>query len=167
MVEQNQIFSSNLKFTGIFTFSDFYKFCYDWLAEEIGLDVAEEKYGEKIKVDEKEIKAEWVGTKKMTDYFQFKMKVKFDLKMLKTVEIVKNGKKIKTNDGEVKVDVKGILVRDYQSKFEKTASLKFLRSIYEKWVIPSQIEQFEDKIFGDCDEFLAQAKSWLDMAGNR
>ena len=103
----------------------------------------------------------------MTDYFQFKMKVKFDLKMLKTVEIVKNGKKIKTNDGEVKVDVKGILVRDYQSKFEKTASLKFLRSIYEKWVIPSQIEQFEDKIFGDCDEFLAQAKSWLDMAGNR
>ncbi|MBU2104299.1 MAG: hypothetical protein KKF67_00785 [Nanoarchaeota archaeon] len=167
MVEENQIFSSNLKFTGIFTFSDFYKFCYDWLVEEIGLDVAEEKYGEKIKVNEKEIKVEWVGTKKLTDYFQFKMKVKFSLVMLKTVEVVQNGKKIKTNDGEVKVDVKGILVRDYQSKFEKTASMKFIRSIYEKWVITSRVEQFENKIFGDCDEFLAQAKSWLDMAGNR
>jgi hypothetical protein len=165
MVEENKIFSSSLKFTGIFKFSDFYKFCYDWLSEETGVDVAEEKYGEKLKGSEKEIKAEWVGTKKLTDYFQSKIKVKFEIQSLKNVEIVMDGKKIKTNNGEVKMKVDGILVKDYQSKFEKTASMKFFRSIYEKWVISSRVEQFEDKIFGDCDEFLAQAKAWLDMMG--
>lgn len=169
MTEENQIFSSSLKYTGIFSFKDFYEFCYDWLVEETGLDVAEEKYGEKLVKGgaEKEINVEWVGDKKLTDYFKFKMKIKFEIKMLKTVDVTVDGKKVKTNDGEVKMGIKGILVKDYQNKFERSASLKFLRAIYEKWIISSRVEQFEDKIIGDSDEFLAQAKAWLDLDGKR
>jgi hypothetical protein len=71
------------------------------------------------------------------------------------------------NEGSVKLSTKGILVRDYKGKFEMSAFNKFLRSIYEKWVIPARIEEFKDKIARDCDEFLNQAKAYLDLEGKR
>jgi len=44
---------------------------------------------------------------------------------------------------------------------------KFLRSIYEKWVITSRIDEMEGKIAGACDEFMAQTKAYLDLEGKR
>jgi isocitrate dehydrogenase len=71
------------------------------------------------------------------------------------------------NKGSVEVSVKGNLLRDYKGKFEKTASQKFMRSIYEKWVIYSRIKEYEGKLIEDCNEFLAQAKAFLDLEGKR
>lgn len=168
MAEKETVFSSTIKYVGIFSFRDFYKFCYEWIKEEIDMDpLSETKYEEKIKGDEKEIVVEWEGEKELTDYFRFDAKVKFEIRPLKNIEITQSGKKIKTNEGDVKINIKGILVRDYKGKFEMSAFNKFLRSIYEKWVIPARIEEYEGKIAGSCDEFLSQAKSYLDLEGKR
>ena len=167
MAEKDTIFSSSLKYKGIFSFQDFYKFCYDWLVEETGLDVAETKYVEKLTGDSKNIDVEWTGEKKVTDYFKFEIKVDFEIIGLTKVEVMQNGVKVNTNKGSVKVKVKGILVRDYDGKFEKDAIRKFLRSIYEKWIITSRIDQMEGKLVEACDEFLGQAKAYLDLEGKR
>ncbi len=167
MVEKETIYSSSMKYGGIFSFKDFYKFCYEWLTEETGLKVEESKYEEKIAGDVKGIVIEWSGKRKLTDYFMFEMKVKFEISGLKNVEVVQEGVKIKTNNGSAKISVKGDLVRDYENKFEGTAMKKFMRSAYEKWIITSRIKQFEDKIAEDCDEFLGQAKAYLDLEGKR
>ena len=167
MAEKDQVFSSKMKYEGIVSFKDFYKFCYDWLKEETELDVAETKYTEKLKADSKDIDIEWVGVRKVTDYFKFQIKVVFRILKLKEVETTQGGVKIKTNQGSVEVKVTGTLIRDYESKFEVTVHKKFLRSIYEKWVIPSRIIQFEEKLISDCDEFLSQAKAYLDLEGKR
>ena len=87
--------------------------------------------------------------------------------MMKKVELNQGGRKIKTNQGEISIDVKGILVRDYQNKFESSATLRMWRAIYEKWIIQSRVEQFEGKIVGDSDELLNQAKAFLDLEGKR
>lgn len=166
-MEKDKIFSSSIGYTGIFSFSDFYQFCYDWLGEETGLDISEDKYSESLKGTAKDIDVEWTCTKKVTDYFKFEVKVVFQITGLAEVEIEKDGKKIKTNKGKSKVKVTGNLIRDYDGKFEKNAFLKFLRSIYEKWIIKSRIDQFEDKLFGDCDEFLGQAKAYLALEGKK
>ncbi len=163
MAEKDQIFSSKIKYEGIMSFKDFYKFCYDWLSEETELTVAETKYVERLKGDSKDIDVEWVGVRKVTDYFKFQVKVKFQVLKLKEVETTQGGVKIKTNQGSVEIKVTGTLIRDYEWKFETTAHKKVMRSIYEKWVIPSRIEQFEDKLISDCDEFLSQAKAYLDL----
>ncbi len=165
--EKETVFSSTIKYVGVFSFADFYKFCYEWIKEEIGMDISETKYEEKLKGDEKEIVVVWEGGKELTDYFRFDAKVKFEIKALKNIEITQSGKKIKTNEGYVKLNIKGILARDYKGKFEMSAFNKFLRSIYEKWVIPARIEEYEGKIAGKCDEFLSQAKSYLDLEGKR
>ena len=167
MAEKETIFSSEVKYAGIFSFKDFYKFCYEWITEEIDIDLSETKYEEKLKTDEKEIIVEWEGEKELTDYFRFDIKARFEIRGLKNVEIPQAGKKIKTNQGSIKLKVKGILVRDYKGKFEMSAFNKFLRSVYEKWVITGRIEEYQGKIAGKCDEFLSQAKSYLDLEGKK
>ena len=167
MAEKDTIFSSKIKYNGIFSFKDFYIFCNDWLASETDLDMSETKYKEKISGDSKNIDVEWIGNRKFTDYFRFDIKVTFQLLGLTEVEIQEGNKKIKTNKGSVEVRVKGILVRDFDGKFDKTATKKFLRGIYEKWVIPSRVEEFEEKVVEKCDEFLNQAKAYLDLEGKK
>jgi len=167
MPEKETIFSSKIKYSGIFSFKDFYKFCYDWLIDETDMEIKENKYSEKIEGTSKKIEVEWSGEKKLTDYFRFDAKVKFKADNLKEVEINQGGAKVKTNQGSVEVEIKGILVRDYEGKFEMSAFKKFLRGIYEKWVIPSMIEEYKSKISEDSDKFLNQAKAYLDLEGKK
>lgn len=167
MAEKEEVFSSAVKYDGIFNFKEFYKFCYDWFAEEKGITIKESNYSEKLAGDSKDIGIEWNGSKKLTDYFKLGVNIKMKLLNLKEVEIARGEAKIRTNKGGIKITAKGTLVRDYDGKFETTAFKKFLRSIYEKWVIPSRVEQFEDVVAGVCDGFLSEAKAYLDLEGRK
>ncbi|MFA5070892.1 MAG: hypothetical protein WC511_00805 [Candidatus Pacearchaeota archaeon] len=167
MAEKDKLFSSKIKYNGVFNFGEFYKFCFEWLRDETGLDMVEEKYAEKLSGDSKNVDVEWSGTRKMTDYFKMEVKIVFRIIGLTSIELSNGNQKIKTNKGSVEVSVKGNLVKDYQSKFEKSAIQKFLRGVYEKTVIPSRVNEYEGKVMGDCDEFLAQAKAYLDLEGKK
>ena len=167
MVEKETIFSSKIKYSGIFSFKEFYQFAYDWLTEETGLDITENKYSEKIDGATKNIEVEWSGDRVLTDYFRFDGKIKMKGEGIKEVELNQGGIKVKTNQGSIEIEIKGTLVRDYDGKFETTAFKKFLRSIYEKWVIPARIEEYESKVSGYCDDFLNQAKAYLDLEGKK
>jgi len=122
---------------------------------------------EKLTGDSKKMEINWTGTKKLTDYFKLEANISFKVSGLTKVEINQNGAKVQTNKGRVEVSIQGILIRDYQGKFEKSAFQKFLRGIYEKWVIPSRIEEYEGKIILSLDEFLSQTKAFLDLEGKR
>jgi len=167
MAEKDKLFSSKIKFNGIVNFADFYKFCYEWLRDETGLNMAETKYAEKIGGDSKNIDIDWNGSKEMTDYFKFEAKVSFRIIGLTNIEVTQDGKKIKTNKGSIEVSISGNLVRDYKGKFEKSGFQKMLRGMYEKSIIASRVEEYQGKIIGDCDEFLAQAKAYLDLTGKK
>lgn len=167
MAEKDIIFSSKIKYTGIFSLKDLYLFCYDWLKEETDLILSEKKYKEKIVGDTKNVEIIWEGERKVTDYFKFEIKVEFMILGMKKVEINQAGRKISANQGQIEIKVKGTLIRDYEGKFEKSSTQKFWRSIYEKWIIPSRIEQFESKLTEDCDEFLSQTKAFLDLEARR
>lgn len=167
MSEKEEIFSSKIKYNGIFNFAELYKFCYDWLKEETGVKVSEKKYNEKLTGDAKNIDVEWEFSKKITDYFKFDGKVTFKVTGLSNVEITKDGTKIKTNKGGAEISIKGILVRDFDGKFEVGPTRKVLRGIYEKYIIISRVEALKTKVSNDCDEFLAQTKAYLDLEGKR
>ena len=167
MSEKEKVFTSKVKNTGPVDFKDFYRFCYDWLSDETNLIVMESKYVEKLGGDSKNMDIEWNGERKITDYFKFNVKIVWRVIGLKDIEIQKDGQKIKTNTGSIEIKVTGTLVRDYDGKFERTAWKKFLRGVYEKWIIASRVEQYEDKLIGDCDEFLDQAKAYMDLEGQK
>src|SRR3989344_4371360 len=167
MAERDSVFSSKTTYNGFFSFSDFYNFCYSWLTEEIGLILTEKKYSEKLVGDAKTIEIKWEGFKEITDYFQMEVKVDFRIVNLTKVEINQGGIKVNTNKGSVEMTIVGVLSKDYKGKFETIATVKILRGVYEKWVIPSRIDEFQGKIAQECDEFLNQAKEYLDLEGKR
>ena len=167
MAEKETIFSSKIKYNGIFNFKDFYSFCYTWLKENFGLDLIESEYSESLEGDSKNIDIKWSGSKNVSDYFKFEVGIKFKIIKLTKVEISQGGGKFSTNKGNIELAVTGTLIRDWQGKFEVSAIQKFLRSVYEKWIISSRISEFEGALIGGCDEFLSQAKAYLDLEGKK
>ncbi len=166
MAEKDNVFSSKLKQRGFADFKDFYSFTYDWLNGE-GYDVSEIKYDEKVLGDTKDIKIEWEAVRKISDYFKFSMKINWTILHLKEVEVQRDGKKVKTDSGEFEIKLKGILIKDYENKWEDHPFWKFWRGVYDRYIIRTRISQYEDKLFEECDEFLAQCKSFLALEGKR
>lgn len=166
MPGKDTVFDSKVKYNGIFNFKDFYKFCHDYLQEETQIgDLGEDEYQEKITGPVKEIKIKWSGSRKFTDYFKFNIKVEFHIIALAEVELNQGGAKIKTNKGDIKISVKGELEKDYEGHYDATAFKQFVRGVYEKFIIQSRVKEFEDKAAGYCDDFVGQAKAWLDLEG--
>jgi hypothetical protein len=167
--EKDKITESRIKWTGLFDWKDFYKFCYDWVIDEMELTVFnEDKYIEQVGADSKrKIEVGWTASRKLTDYFKFEFKVKFVITQMTVVEVMQEGHKIKMNQGAVEVSTKGFLIKDYQGKFDKDALRKFFRSIYDRYIISERIDQMEGKVAGDSDEFLNQAKAYLALTGQR
>ncbi len=167
MSEKETVFSSKITYNGFFKFYDFYNFCYNWLTDETGFIISETKYSEKLIGEAKNIEIVWTGFKNVTDYFRFETKINFRVNGLIKAEINQGGMKINTNKGSIEIKMASVLVRDYKGKFETTAFKKFLRSIYEKWVIPSRIDEYSGKVAEECDEFLNQAKAYFDLEGKK
>jgi len=169
MAEKDTIFKTKLKAKEcIFNYGDYYKFCYNWIMQEIGMNAfAEKGYSEKISGENKDLEIKWEGYKNLTDYFRMEIKINFKVLKMKKVEVLKDGVKISANQAmSNELDVKGILVRDYQGKFEKTAVTKLWRGIYERWIIPERIDQMENKVYSELDEFVGQVKAYLALEGN-
>src|SRR3989344_7314259 len=99
MALKEDIFSSGVKYNGIFNFKDFYKFAHDYLTDELGYYVAETKYKEKLSGNSKDIEIVWEGEIKIDAYFKFKIKFDMLIQGLSEIEVEQNGKKIKTNKG--------------------------------------------------------------------
>ena len=160
MAEKDTVFSGKLKQKGIFDFKDIYAFTYDWLVSE-GYKVTEKVYSEEITGDSKKIEIEWQAKKKISDYFQFLVKVRWMVLGLKNVEVQREGKKIKMNSGQVEIKIAGVLIKDYEHKWEDAPIWKFFRGIYDRYIVRTRIEQYEERLLEEVNEYVAQAKSLL------
>ncbi len=164
MVEKDEVFSGKIKQTGIFDFKEFYRFCYVWLVDK-GYFLIEKSYSEKMTASGKEVEIEWEALRKISDYFRFALKIRWRILGMKDVEVEKDGVKIGMNKGNPEIKLAAVLEKDYEHRWEINAITKFLRGLYDRYIIRGRIEQYEDKIFGDADEFLAQAKAFLALEG--
>ena len=160
MAEKDLQFSSKLKQTGIFDFKKFYKFVYSWLSDS-GYAVVETKYSEKVSNNAKDIDISWEASKKISDYFEFKIKIGWSVSHLTNIKVKKEGKEIDMNSGEVGISFKAILIKDYEDRWENAPVWKFLRGIYDRYIIKSRIEGYSDKLIEEIDELIAQCKSFL------
>lgn len=160
MVEKDTIVSGKIKQAGNFDFKDFYEFAYDWLNGE-DYFVVEKKYSEKLSGDIKIIEIIWEPYKKVSDYFKFIIKMDWNITGMKTIEVVRDGKKIKTNSGTIELKFKAILAKDYENRWEDNPFYKFLRGLYDRYIIKSRIEEYEDKVAAELDELITQCKSFL------
>jgi len=160
MVEKSQLFSQIVKHVGFWNFKDLYNFCYEWLKDEAYI-VAEEEYTEKITDRGKEIVIKWSAWRKISDYFKFVIRMEWHILGMQDVEVERGGKKEKINKGEVKITFKPTLERDYESRWEVNPWYKFFRGIYDKFIIKTTIDDYEDRLIDKTVEFIEQVKAFL------
>lgn len=164
MAEKDKITVEKVKRSGIFDFKDVYQFAYRWLTGE-DYDVHEEKYIEEAQPDAKKIEIKWVAEKKISDYFKIELKLEWRIIGMKDVEVEQEGKRIKTNKGTFEVKITGTLIKDYEGTWDGNPTGKFLRGIYEKWIIEGRIRQYEAKVFGEVEDLAEQMKAYLTVEG--
>lgn len=167
MVEKDTVIKEKIKFAGYAKFDDVYNFAYGWWKNE-NFNVVEEQYTEKVKGNAKELDVVWTATKKITDYFKAEVNMKWKILGMEDVEVEVDGKKKKTNKfAELSIEIKGIVVKDYDNKWNATATTKFFKEVYNKYVIPGRNEEMKDKVENFVRDFKQEVKALLELTGKR
>lgn len=167
MVEKDQIIKEKLDHSGIFNFSDLYSFMHAWLKDNL-YGVNEEKYGEKLSGNSRDIGFEWKAIRRISDYFKIEHTIRVDVSGLTDVEVEIDGKKKKMNKGKIAMEIKGVIIKDPKNTWDETNPVyKFLRELYDKYLIPNRITAMENKIEGDVRAFKDEVKAFLELSGKR
>ena len=166
MAEKEELIKEKIEYSGLFNFPAFYSFAHSWFKEN-DHGVNEDKYSEKVSGNKRDITIEWKATRKITDYFKGEYKIKFEIRDLVDVEAEINGSKEKMNQGKVSAEIKGIIISDFQSKWDKSAFSRFMRDFYNKFVIPSRVKQIKDEIIDTVRDFKEQLKAFLELTGRQ
>jgi len=166
MSELTPVYEGKVVHAGIFDFKTLYQFIYEFFSS-YQYAIVEKKYSEKIKAEGKDIEVEWLCLRKINDYFRFRIKVTMRVLGLVQVEAVKEGMKVKKDKAEIEIKLASYLERDYENKWEANPVNKFLRGIYDKFVIKTTIEGYEDALIAEVEEAIAQLKAFLALEGKR
>jgi len=164
MAEKKEVYKQTLKQKGYWNYEELYKFCFNWLVDE-GYKIEEKEYTEKLTSFGKELVVKWEASKKITDYFKNVIKAEWHILGMKDAEVEQDGKKVSTNKGEVKIVFKGELVRDYENRWEDSPLWKFMRGVYEKYVIRTTKKEYEDDLEDKVKEYIKETKAFLQLGG--
>lgn len=166
MAEKDLLINEKVEFNGVFDFEEAYAYAFEWFKEE-EYGLIEEKYKEKVVGNGRDIEFEWSATKRISDYFKIEIKTKVRVDGLTDVEVEAEGKKKKSNKGRIEIGIKGVLIKDPDSKWDSTPFYKFLRDIYSKYIIPGRIDQMEDRVKDDVRDFKEKMKLFFEISGKR
>ena len=167
MPERDILFRTKVKHKGIFDFSETYRILHEWLIDQ-GYDVEETKYKEVVgSGGARELEIEWAAYRKVSDYFKFELKTRIVVYGMTSVDVEIDGVKQRMNKGQFELEVKSTLIKDYEMRWEGVPFFKFLRGVYDRYVIKDRSLQYEDKLITEMDEFVSQAKSFLALTGKK
>ena len=164
MAEKDNVFEQVLKQKGFFNYVDLYTFCFNWFKNK-GYGLSEKQYIEKLQSNGKEIILEWKAEKKVSDYFKEEISIKWHILGLSDAEVMIGNKKEKTNKGEVKLKISADLLRDYEENWDKTVFYKFIRGIYDKYIIRNTNDLYKNRLKENAIEFFEDTKAFLNIEG--
>ncbi len=167
MADKEQIIKEKFDYSGLFDFNGFYSYAHNFLKEDKGYGVVEEKYSEKVNGNNRDITFEWTCTKKMGDYFNFEIKMKIEAGGMSDVEVDIDGQKKKMNKGKISGELKANFIKDPSSKWDTSPLNRFLKDIYNKWVIPNRVEDTKSILENDVKGIKEEFKAYLELTGRR
>ena len=166
MGEEKGVLKQSVKHKGLFNYSEFYNFCYNWFKDE-GFLLSEKEYTEKISAAGKEVVIKWSAHRKITDYYQNFIDVKWHILGMNDAEADIDGKKVKMNKGEVKLEVDAKLKKDWEETWDKNPFWKFLRGIYDRYIMRTTEDEYEVRLIEKAEDFIEDAKAFLNLEGKR
>lgn len=166
MAEKDLVIKEKLEHSGVFNFEEAYAYAFRWFKDE-SYGLVEDKYSEKVSGNARDIKLEWKATKQISDYFKIDIGIKMEVEGLTDVEVEIDGKKRKSNKGKISIELKGVLVRDPESKWDVSPFYRFMRDVYNKYIVPRRADEMEDRVKDDVRDFKENMKLFFELSGKR
>lgn len=166
MAEKDKVIEEKVDHSGVFDFKSFYSYAHSWFKDE-GYGVVEEKYSEKVSGNSRDISIEWMASKKLSDYFKIEIKIEASIDGLTDVEVEIDGQRKKMNKGKIGLKIGGTLIKDPESKWDTSPFYRFLRDVYNKYIIPGRVDSMEGIIKGVVINFKEEIKAFLELSGRR
>lgn len=160
MAQKKQIYKEKLTQIGYWDYNEVYAMLYSWLKDH-GYGLFEDSYKEKLSGGGKEIIIKWKADKKITDYFKYVIILEWHILGMKDAEVEIDGKKTKTNKGELEIVFKGTVVKDYEKRWEDKPIHKFMRGLYENYIIRTTVKEYEDDLKDETKEIISDLKAFL------
>mgnify|MGYP001559023789 FL=1 len=152
-----------IKERSVFSLGELYKILYRWF-ELHEYSFQEQEYrDEDLGGGAKHIEIKWYAEKNIDDYFKAVIEINFLVLGLVDVEIEQEGVKIKSNKGEIELNTKAYLVKDYDRKWENSPVMRFLREVYDQKMIKRRIEGYEGILYEETYKMLDEVKAFLNL----
>jgi len=160
MGQKETVYKGKVNQVGYWDYTEVYTMLFNWLKDH-GYSVNENSYKEKLSGNGKEIIIDWEASKGVTDYFKYKINLNWHILGMKDAEVEIDGKKTKTNKGELEIEFKGTIIKDYEKRWEDKPIWKFLRGIYEGYIIRTTIDEYSDDLEDDTRDIISDLKAFL------
>jgi len=144
----------------VLNISKFYKMAKKYLAEEKGYtDFNEKSYEDSVSDGLKSTKIKFEAKKKVDDYTEFKLELTIKMSNYKYVAV----KGDKLAKGNLKIEFEASLENDYTEKWEDNLFKKFVRGVYDRFILGSHFNKLEDELKEECLDAIDMIKSYLNM----
>lgn len=135
-----------IKFKGIFSYSEVMQAIRKWF-KDYDYEFHEPKHQWKAPAEGIEAEIKIKGDRKVNEYVRYYIEVFIRTFDMKEVEVVKDGQKMKMNDGRILVEVGGKLELDWQNRFGGNKFLQNLQNFMNKYILKQDIgEHWEDDL---------------------
>lgn len=160
-----------------FHLKNLYKLIHDWLDEEGFVDLYGERglegnpevfYLERISgTGSREHRIRWrcLKTPNNTKYYRYFLKVDFTTINMKSIEVMHQGYKMKTDRGDVVINIEAWLQLDYENEWDETPMLrtKFIQNLFRNRIYKEQIESHKVDLYKTVYRMQNTIKQYLKL----
>jgi len=138
--------TSFVKYRGMFNYSEVLQTVRKWF-EEQNYSFEEPKHQWKAPAEGIEVEIKIKGVRKVNEYVLYWIDIFFRVYDMKDVEVVKDGQKVKMQEGKVTVEIGGKLELDWQNRFSGNKFLQSVQDFLHKFIIKQDIgDRWEDDL---------------------
>lgn len=137
MAEIEMIKSISFGYSGVFSLKDVYNLVHKW-SKLHRIPVYEKEQIEKETQDSQDTLINFEGKREEDDYFATKFKVKVICKDLKTTK----RKNELVYKGNVTINIKAVLIKDYDDVWSSNFFSNFIRAIWDKYIQDNKINLY-------------------------
>lgn len=144
-----------------FHLKNLYKLIHDWLDEEGFKDIYGDRgsdgnpeifYFERVNASggrEHRIRWRCIMNPRNSEYYRYFMKIDFLTINMKSIEVMHQGYKMKTDRGDITVSIEAWLQLDYKDEWDKTGFLsnKFIQKLFRNRIYKEQIESHKVDLY--------------------
>ncbi|MBW2985326.1 hypothetical protein KY313_01590 [Candidatus Woesearchaeota archaeon] len=103
------------------------------------------------------------GSPGTNNYYRWSMNINGHVILLREVEAIKDGKKFKTNWGEVEIIIDAKVETDYNKTWRKHKILKHFEDLFRSRIFKKELEKSRDELYREAYRFQDAIKDYLEI----